>query len=199
MAHPLFIQDGFLVVADGAWFIEFRLVLLAGFVLAAAVGDLHRRRISNRLILCGLAVAFLWHLFYPYDLGWLRGLAGLAAGIGILLPFFLVRGMAAGDVKLMGLVGAFVGPWGVVWVTLLTFLLGGIWVVAWLTAKRAWPQVMANLWVMWQTLGLTRAPALARAGEDGGLPSVGAIPYGVAIAAGALLLVALFKQGWVLM
>jgi prepilin peptidase CpaA len=37
-------------------------------------------------------------------------LLGVLVGLGLLLPFVLLRGLGAGDWKLAGAVGAFIGP-----------------------------------------------------------------------------------------
>jgi prepilin peptidase CpaA len=50
------------------------------------------------------------------------------------LPLYLVGGMAAGDVKLLGVVGCFLGPWGAVIAGLATMMAGavfGIIAIAW--------------------------------------------------------------------
>ena len=52
-------------------------------------------------------VAHTWMDGYS---GFLTGAGGVAVGMGVFLPFYLSRGMGAGDVKLMGTVGAFLGP-----------------------------------------------------------------------------------------
>ena len=84
-------------------------VLLA--VLALAVReDLVRHRIPNALNLVGLGLGlFLAALAGGLDGGLWAG-AGAAVGCAALLPFYLMRGMGAGDVKLMAAVGAFLGP-----------------------------------------------------------------------------------------
>jgi hypothetical protein len=51
---------------------------------------------------------------------------GLAAGMALLMPFYLLKGMGAGDVKLMGVVGAFLGPTRVLHAFLWTGLSGGL-------------------------------------------------------------------------
>ena len=86
------------------------LALLALVTLAAIV-DLARRRIPNLLLLTGWMVAVPLHLLSdqpgPAVLG---ALAGALCGLLIFLPLYLLRGMAAGDVKMMATVGLFVGP-----------------------------------------------------------------------------------------
>jgi prepilin peptidase CpaA len=77
--------------------------------LAAAIGDLRRRRISNRLTGSLLLVGVLWAF-------WTEGLYGLAdsvsASLLLMIPYillFLFAGGGAGDAKLMGAIGAWVG------------------------------------------------------------------------------------------
>lgn len=79
------------------------------FAAAAAVCDLRSRRIPNRLVLLCFVVALLTQRLVA---GW-RGVAGAAAATAIALTImsvpFLLGGMGAGDVKLMGAVAAFSG------------------------------------------------------------------------------------------
>ncbi len=57
-----------------------------------------------------------------WALGWLTGLL-------LFLPFYMLRGMAAGDVKLMAAVGAWLGSGMALRIALATFVLGafGAW------------------------------------------------------------------------
>ena len=83
---------------------------VALLVIVTASTDIVSRRIPNPIILAGLVAALLVQ-------GWLHGplagsvtwLAGALTGFALLLPFYLLRGMAAGDVKLLMMVGAWVG------------------------------------------------------------------------------------------
>ncbi|WP_295990617.1 prepilin peptidase [Rugamonas sp.] len=102
---------------------EFTLICL---VAQAAVTDLAVRKIPNVLVLSGLALALL--LRSPHGDLWsalLSWLGGALAGLLLFLPLYLARGMAAGDVKLMAMVGAFVGPAEALRIGLLVFLIGG--------------------------------------------------------------------------
>jgi prepilin peptidase CpaA len=84
-------------------------ILLLLLVIAAGI-DMQRHRIPNVLSLGGIVLGIAlqgWASGLP---GIIAGAGGTAVGIGIFLPFYLAHGMGAGDVKLMGTVGAFLGP-----------------------------------------------------------------------------------------
>jgi prepilin peptidase CpaA len=85
-----------------AWF-ELALLVTAG---AAALEDLAERRISNALLTAALVCAVVLHISGG-SVGMM--VAGMAAGL-VLLPLYLLRGMAAGDIKLLMVLGAFGGP-----------------------------------------------------------------------------------------
>lgn len=164
--------------------------LLLLLVTAAAVKDLESRRIPNRLLAAGMAGALVLHLLSPQPVaGLLAWLGGAATGLAIFLPFYLVRGMAAGDVKMMAVVGAFAGPGDALRIAILAWCAGGVMALAVVVFKGRLRMVLANLWAIVRPtlLRLPRGPMPA-IGSVGGRPSAGAIPYGVAIAAGAIAL-----------
>lgn len=142
-------------------------------VLTAAAIDLHSRRIPNWLTFGA------WALALPVQMA-IHGAAGGASawvlgwltGFGIFLPIYLLRGMAAGDVKLMATMGAWLGAGMAAQIALATFVLGGAWALALVLVSRKGRQLARNLGCM------------AMAGQGG--PSVGSLPYGVVIAAGTL-------------
>ena len=85
--------------------------LLTGLLLIAAVSDYRTRRIPNELVLAGAAAGLLGNTLFstlPLD-GFVTALQGLATGLAAFLPLYLLRLMGAGDVKLMAMVGAFLG------------------------------------------------------------------------------------------
>lgn len=166
---------------------DFRYMALAGLLVMAAVGDLRRQRISNRLVLFGLAFALLFHLFFPQDLGLWRGFLGLLVGFSMLLPFYLLRGMAAGDVKLMAMVGAFLGPPLTFAAVLLTFLVGGSWAISQVSRQHAWSRLFTNFRHLKSLTRSDAQPGNDGSGDGSAAPavrSVGRLPYGAAIAVG---------------
>jgi len=168
------------------------LALLA-LVGVAAATDLARRRIPNRLLLAGLLAAAILHLAGADRAALLWGVAGAATGLLLFLPLYCLRGMAAGDVKLLATVGAFSTPLEVAHIALATVLVGGLMALAVVIARGRLRALLANLgcllrpWLM----RLAGMPALA---EPMPGPSVGNIPYGVAIAIGTALFVG---QRWI--
>lgn len=93
---------------------------------AAVLDDLYRGKISNGIIVTG----FFWGAAYQL-LG--RGLAGMICFFGgSLLPLLLMAGLfyfrmiGAGDLKLLAVIGGFLGPVQVLVCILTAFLLGGM-------------------------------------------------------------------------
>lgn len=167
---------------------DFRYMALAGLLVIAAIGDWRRQRISNRLVLFGLAFAFLFHLFFPRDLGLWPGFLGMLVGFAMLLPFYLLRGMAAGDVKLMAMVGAFLGPSLTLVAVVLTFLVGGMWALKEVARQQAWSRLLGNLRHLKSLYQYSCPTNVASQGEGASrVRSLGRLPYGVAIAVGTLL------------
>jgi prepilin peptidase CpaA len=162
--------------------LELLLLLLVGL---AAASDLATRRIPNRLLLAGALGALAGHLCSAFPLqSCLTGLAGAGTGLLLFLPLYLLRGMAAGDVKLMATVGAFGAPLEAVQIALVAMLAGGALSLAVVLVRGRLPALVANLRSLLLP-ALLRVPGAPMAGA-----SVGAIPYGVAIAAGAVYVIA---------
>jgi prepilin peptidase CpaA len=84
-------------------------LLLLLIVSAAAVTDLRRHRIPNLLSLGGAGLGLALQTWVLGLNGLVDALGGLCVGLGLLLPFYIGRGMGAGDVKLMAAAGAFFG------------------------------------------------------------------------------------------
>jgi prepilin peptidase CpaA len=157
---------------------------LIAVITGAGVHDLAVRRIPNRLLLAGLACAALLHLLSPHPLSLLStGLAGLATGLLLFLPLYLLRGMAAGDVKLMATVGAFTGPMLAVEIALASFIVGGLMSLVLIIAKGKGGQALANLRALLRPMFM-RAIGVPLVNEPMRHASVGGMPYGLAIAAG---------------
>ncbi|VXC19054.1 prepilin peptidase [Massilia sp. 9I] len=156
--------------------------LLLLLVVAAAINDLSSRRIPNRLLLTGLAGALALHAVSPVPgPALLSSLGGALTGLLIFLPFYLARGMAAGDVKMMATVGAFSGPAITFHIAVIAWCAGGAMALALIVAHGRLNLVLGNLRDIVRGFVL-RLPVASRSVQD----SAGSMPYGVAIAAGTI-------------
>ena len=153
-------------------------VLIVALVLAAW-SDVKTNRIPNGLVFSGAALALLYSALTPtrgVDLPW--SLLGLTAGLLLLLPFYLMRVLGAGDVKLMAMTGAFVGVPNIFAVALASFLAGGVLSVVVAQRQGMLRRALSNAVLIFA--GGPRPTTTVAAG------SVGKLPYGVAIAAGTI-------------
>ena len=83
--------------------------MLSMLALATST-DFVDRRIPNGLSLGGAVVGFAVHAYLFGRTGLGLSLLGWAVCLACFMPLYLGHGMAAGDVKLMAMVGAFLGP-----------------------------------------------------------------------------------------
>lgn len=160
-----------------------RISLLLGLLLAAALIDFMHHRIPNLLVFGGAAFGVSYNAVFSGGLGLAGSIEGLGTGLALLLPFYLLRAMGAGDVKLMAMAGAFLGPWDTLGAVLGTFLAGGVLAVAIALKARSLGRMFKNIGAM-ATGSVFRLAAGGSPVMDVPAASVGKLPYGVAIALG---------------
>ena len=162
--------------------------VVIGASLLAAVSDLRERRIPNALTFPLLIVGLLWA-------AWFGGLAGLAESAGacalLALPYvllFLFVGGGAGDAKLMGAIGAWLGLRNGLTVLACVAIVGGILAIAKAIARKRLKFVLTSVFVSFYGLILYlithRTMKLADEQIEIRQPGDLDIPYGVAIFAG---------------
>jgi prepilin peptidase CpaA len=102
------------------------LSLLCSILAIAVYGDVRSHRISNRLSLFGLVAGLALQFLCGGPSGMAAGLLGAGVGLGCFAPFYLLRAMGAGDLKLLAAVGAFLGPQAAFHAALFSLLAGGL-------------------------------------------------------------------------
>lgn len=112
------------------------------------------------------------------------GLLGAAVGLGLLLPFVVVRSLGAGDWKLAGALGACLGPRRLISVLVGTILLAGLMAVVVVIYKGRLKQTLLNIAHMLAALVSLRMPPREVSLDS---PQATKIPLGVAMAASVLV------------
>lgn len=100
--------------------------MLLLLVVSASYTDLRIRRIPNTITFTGAAFGVLLHSYSDGVSGALFALAGLALGIACLLPGYTLGQTGAGDAKLLGAVGTFLGPGSTFLAALASALAGAV-------------------------------------------------------------------------
>ena len=166
---------------------------LTALLVVAVVTDLRSRRIPNWLVVVGFVLAGTTQAFAAAQgVPGLAGtrlwapLAGALIGAAALLPLYALRGCAAGDMKLLAMVGAFVGPALVLVVALGTLVAGGLLALAFMLGRGVAAQTLRNLRRI-----AARAWARAAGGPGAAWPApmrhtAARLPYAVAITMGTL-------------
>ena len=160
------------------------LILAALFALAAGITDLRWRRIPNWLTYPAIPLAIALH---AANGGWREAkvsLLGTALGLGILLPFVLMRSLGGGDWKLVGGLGAFFGWEKLIQVLIYTLLLNGLMALLMIIWTKRVRQTLRNVGRLLAAFFKLHLP-----GEDLTIdnPEAAKVPFGVAAAIAVLL------------
>ncbi len=162
--------------------IRIGLVLL---VIAAATYDLRFRRIPNWLNLAGVILGFGLNAVLFQLSGTAEAGEGLLLALAVYLPLYLLRGMGAGDVKLMAAVGALVGPGNWFQIFIATALLGGAAAGLFALMKGRLRETLCNLYFLLTDLVSLRAPYRTNPQLDFRSAGSLSLPHGVLIALGS--------------
>jgi prepilin peptidase CpaA len=109
---------------------------LVAIILTASIFDILTFKIPNWLTYPALAVGISYFTITRggYE-GFIFSLAGAAAGFGLLILPYMIGGTGAGDVKLMGAVGSFLGAQAIFMVFIFSCILGGAYALFLLASK----------------------------------------------------------------
>lgn len=136
----------------------------------AALIDVWSRRIPNWVTFGTLLGGVLINVWLYGFGGAVTALAGAGLGLALLLPFYVMRAIGAGDVKLLAAIGALIGPNLLISVAVYGAVVGGAMSVFILARRR----------LLLRTLGdMLSGDVQPRSGATA--------PYGVAIASGMYL------------
>lgn len=153
-------------------------VLLIGLLGVAVVSDLLRHRIPNLLILLGLALGLAGQVYSGGVSGLGDSLLGILICFSFFLPMYAFGGMAAGDVKLMAMVGSFLPFHFALWAAMFSLIAGGVCGFLIVLVRGQLFQTLGRYWLILKA----RAYLAPTSDEVAGKP----FPYSIAILIGTL-------------
>lgn len=160
-------------------------VLLITLFLALYV-DLKKGKIYNKITFSGIILGIILNLLG--ERGVLFSLKGLSLGLGIFIIPYALGGLGAGDIKLLGAIGALKGIIFVFWASLISASLGGIIAILMMLRRKAFLSTTKGMLKSIYNLVIFRAPLDLS-------PKGGSFPYALAIVGGTLLTLILEKRG----
>jgi prepilin peptidase CpaA len=168
-------------------------IFLGIVLIVASITDLRFQKIPNRLTFPAMAIGLIYHGLTGGLDGLLFSAMGWGLGVGLLIIPYLLGVMGAGDVKLLGAVGALLGPRRTFVAMILASILGGIYgLILFLVKRKQCRASFARYGTMLKTFVCTGYLIPIPADKNENSPK---LCYGVAIAAGTLLSVFLDLSG----
>jgi len=158
-------------------------VLFTALLLMGCVTDVRVRRIPNALVLV-LIASGLCYSVASRSLGTGVGssVAGLLLGFAIWIVFYLAGVLGAGDVKFFSAAGTWLGPSATWRAALVAGVVGGVLAVFFLVRERRLSRTLRRM----ALAASSGAVELLGETPEGRASSRQRLPYGVALAAGAL-------------
>ena len=119
---------------------------IIAFIIAAtgAVIDLKTGKIPNKLTFTGITGGLLLRFLAGGPRFFAEGFAGLFAG-GLTVIIWILGGIRAGDAKLYMAVGAIAGIKFIIFVEIVSFIIGGVAAVLIIIRKHKWKDALNNL------------------------------------------------------
>ena len=161
-------------------------VLLFLIVVPAAIYDLRYRRVPNWLTFSGVLASIGLNTFLYEMPGLWISLKGMGLALLIYFPLYMLRGMGAGDVKLMAAVGAAAGWQNWLGVLFLTAIFGGLVAGVVVATRGRIRKTLQNMWFIILSLMHRQAPHEGNPELDVKSEQAVRLPHAVPIAFGTL-------------
>ena len=160
------------------WHVKVVCVLL----IVAAYIDGKQLRVPNWLT---FPMVFSGLIYSSWVGGWpglSEGLVGMLVGLATLLPLYAVGGMGAGDVKLMGGVGAWI-YWTNTYYCIIGFaVIGALMAVAMVVLRGKWKHHYTQFWQLLREIRTVKDPEKLSELAAQRKPTMMLLPYGIPIA-----------------
>ena len=167
---------------------EPRTAILLALLVTASISDYRTYKIPNWLTAGGILFALMYNAAVPFnrDQGLLWAFGGLMVGFLVMLPCYALRIMGAGDVKLMAMVGAFLGVTDTLHAIIYSLIAGGIAALLFAFHKHALTRMFGNLKNMTQMLMMSAIAGFKPDLQIQAIHSVGKLAFGICISIGTI-------------
>ena len=176
-----------------------RYSILFVLLLIASISDCRSYKIPNWLTFGGSAFALIYSAVVPFTpqlaFGWALG--GFALGLSLMLPLYMLGMMGAGDVKLMAMVGAFLGMTHTLYAVLFVFVSGGLAALVFALWHRSLPRMLGNIKLTLESMMLSTIGGMRPQMPMVHGASVGKLPYAVSITFGTTAFLIANQLGYV--
>lgn len=178
-----------------------KMLLLLALVGVSAYTDLKDRRIPNSITVPFAIAGLVVNTAFDFPGGIKTGLLGFGFGFLVFLLPFIMGAMGGGDVKLMAAIGAITNMNAMIYITVITTLVGGVLIIIvrlkqrmmWDTFKRMGRLILFYFYSL--IYMFVKHPHILMLREDNRLDMtddrIDFIPYGVAIAGGTIITIGL--------
>jgi prepilin peptidase CpaA len=102
------------------------LIILSLLIVPVVISDIKSQRISNKITFPAMLIGSAFQVWLKGFPGLIFSLQGIGLGIALFIIPYVIGKMGAGDAKLMGAVGAFLGPKDVIIAFVYIAIAGGI-------------------------------------------------------------------------
>ena len=157
-------------------------LLLAGAILLSLIAgwtDWRSRRIPNWLTVPGFAIGVALSTVLDGWSGLKYSLLGTVLAFGLLLPFWLLKSLGAGDLKFAAALGAYTGPGRLIDILIGSVFVAGVMALALVIYKRRFLETIKNIGHILVSLVTFRLPGSHVTLENSEALT---IPKGVALA-----------------
>lgn len=156
-------------------------LLAAAILLSVIAGwtDWRSRRIPNWLTVPGFALGLVLSSFWGGWVGLKNSLLGAVLAFGLLLPFWLLKSLGAGDLKFAVALGSYTGPGRLIDILIGSVFVAGVMALALVIYKRRLLQTIKNIGHILISLITFRLPGSHVTLDN---PDALTIPKGVALA-----------------
>jgi prepilin peptidase CpaA len=177
---------------------EPRTGLLVTLLVIASISDYRTYQIPNWLTVSGIIFGLIYSMLVPFSInhGFLWSLGGLLVGFFILLPLYALGVMGAGDVKLMAMVGAFLGVTDTLHAVLFSFIAGGLAALVFAVFNKALLRMLVNVKSAAQVMMMSAIGGFKPDIQIEASKSVGNLPYGICISLGTVAYVVAKQLGY---